>query len=305
MTINGKIPIGLSKNQLQDFIRNILSEPDFELTDDQYLDYITPHEDRAVIAQIISPFYNQLESSPSKDSQKKKGELLDLARYLFHNKRYDKCKILECSERPDFILNQENERVGVEVTRLWDELSTSQANSLKKLLERATSLTKQIEPSASGTVNLKIALSVPILDNLTIDQLSKIQKESVAKDISAYALALMRQERPNTLPFVQKAITINNNDFDIILSEDYLPPVLTVPILEKIVDGKDEKVGGYKLAHSLQKMWLLISYSPGFGPSDFKLHNALSSYKNTSKFDKIILNDAFRGNTIEWQKVDY
>ncbi len=300
MAINIKIPSGLSKREVEKTIGEAYNRPDYEMTDKEYRDYLNYHEDKTIIKEIMSPFYDDLGRNPTKDTAKKRIELLDLARYLYHSRLFEEYKIAECLERPDFVLLHQQQRIGVEVTRLWDALSTPQVNTLKGIMSKAETIVKDADISAHGTFNLRVDPSTVFESGLTADKLSKEQRSSLAKSIAAFILSILTQVQAEPLWFVSKVTHNGSAELNIVLSEDYHPPSLTIEILQQLIAKKETKVNGYKIDKHLETVWLLISYNPGTGPSDFRIDESILQYSNNTFYDLIILNDSFRGKAIHW-----
>ena len=90
--------------------------------------------ERRRIKSSIEPFYAALISEDTQHSKKKALELINIAKFIA--KTGLDIKIIECSERPDFIIEHENEKKGIELTGIYNENIAAAIQELKKYLNQ-------------------------------------------------------------------------------------------------------------------------------------------------------------------------
>lgn len=155
-------------------------------------------KNKAEVRAIIEPFYSELKGNPGTDDAKKLSELITIGRFI---RQIDwPIRILECSERPDFIIEFQGRRVGVELTQLFDEGSVREIADLKSIVRTVEDKLRSYKPDI-GLLNLYLDAGQIQINGKHINQFRKQGRIELANTIYDCVLLMVPVRLPaSTIP---------------------------------------------------------------------------------------------------------
>jgi hypothetical protein len=259
----------VTREELQQLIRQHLANPDYIITDSDYAHWVEldKQEKEKIIAlkEIAGECgRNQLQS------QKKKDEINDIANFLY-DADFD-AKIIACDERPDFIIEMNGDKIGVELTGIFDTKVVAEINSFNGILEGATRILKQKFPTLTG------------MFNFTIDP-SKIELKYKQQIMQECVECVVAKMTGNSIPIFNWLLSITLSEHSILklmVSENYILSDVNIDQLIQTIQKKEHKFSAYKENTGLSIFWLLILVDGASAKSSFNIElDKLPLYLNT------------------------
>ena len=292
--------IKISEESSEEEIRNLLSEmTGLKPSDIQISEFL---ENRSIlqnqkleIKKIINPFFDQLVSQPTKESKKKLDELIDLGKFLYFSGLANEVKLIECGERPDFIVKYKNDEVGIEHTGIFDDDVIAEINTIKKSIAKCEEQLRIRRSDIKGLFNIVVLPEK--LKALTL------REAQIIESTCSYIVALNDKSQTEKPEFIFKVIRSQRSVLELTLGEDYWLANLTPEGIRKTMQKKEDKVDTYKSLRNIKSCWLLIVMGGASSSSSFDVDlNKLP--KDLVAFDKVFLFDNFKGKIIEGKKND-
>lgn len=205
----------------------------------------------------------------------------------------------EVLEFPDFILNYNDKRVGLEHTRLIEGFSNAVISRIKGCLERAKQMIIEEMSGVTGNINIYLVMDVPVVNGKNLQDLTITKAESyiVAREIADYLKREMNGDSSAKPVYIHQTIIGSNPgiSLDITFGQKYLPEQDTKAaaiVADRIAD-KEAKCLSYISRHSFDEMWLLIAMDGIKQSSGFKLNGVVVPNKIRSRFNRVFVFDAF------------
>jgi hypothetical protein len=134
-----KISQDTTLEDFQDQIRTIPGQEQFTIAVEEFAKIKARMQVQARIEQaindIVAPFQTQLRDLPPRQQADKAKELRYLAQFIVASR--SPSKIIDIREAPDFIIQLDGKRIGVELTQLIDATVIAEANAFQKMLDAA------------------------------------------------------------------------------------------------------------------------------------------------------------------------
>ncbi|GAB3518132.1 hypothetical protein [Emticicia fontis] len=248
-------------------------------------------EEEELKAKLINnkiEFWNKkidASSMSGKEKNKNKLELTDLG-YFIYSYNYNLNIVDGNRERPDFILNDGVNNIGIELT----ELITSQQHRkfdgiLKRIFREIERDLKINNPTISGVYS--------------VDFYPYVMYQSNVKDVKNELFNLIKDKKSSG-KFIKNLIVYPHNEFSIVVSSFYALNLLTKDIIFPKVLEKEKKADNYRGNGNVEKLWLLLIVSGIGEASDYSdIDNDLLTDTYDSKFDKVIIFNRFKNDYIE------
>ncbi|MEJ0080844.1 MAG: hypothetical protein WDM78_07810 [Puia sp.] len=272
-----------------------VSELPAELLDKLLKETKAVQEQKIAIRHLINPFFDEL-MKDKKKNRKKILELIDIGKFIYH---YAKDIVLtESVEKPDFVVEFEGERIGIEHTQLFNDNAQHTIGKITSLLEVAKGYILGENESVKGLFNIFIDTRKIVVGPKEFIDLSKIELRPFARRLANYITSLY-EERSIDLPdFVLDVIRYDQDTLHLGLSERFIKEQLHTEALLHRIDEKESRINAYKENKKLKTCWLLVMYSSSISSSSFYVDPSILP-NDKVLFDKIFLFDSFRGTIIE------
>lgn len=225
-------------------------------------------------------------------------ELYDLGKFLISiNPSYHLELPEKISTIPDFIIKHEQQRVGVEHTRLINSETKNLIKTTTWILKKAEQILLAKNANLNQIINICINYSKITVEgkNLTTDKFSVKDKEAVAKIIVSLIEHLLVGHEASLPSFVEN-ISISDKSvhpMSIKLNENYIAKDEFQQLFEKTIAAKETKYRSYSNNKSLDEIWLLIVASGVTAASSYLFKTDSFNKGVASQFDKVFLFDNF------------
>lgn len=233
------------------------------------------------IEAIIKPFLND-------DLSKK--EILEI-RYVgkFIVCLDRRINILEKRESPDFIIEYQNEKIGLEVKRFFNLEEVQNIKSKEALFEKAALEFENSNPEINVMVNFWTIKGF---------QFEGKEKKSLIKEINDFVIAKISGSNPLYPSSIEKADFIPHSSLSFIYNEGaYSPEDVTELTLEAAIQKKEVKFEKYKNNTELDRQWLLLV--SGIGSDSFNFEDAELHKEIESQFEHIFLLEDYEARVAE------
>lgn len=225
-------------------------------------------------------------------------ELYDLGKFLISITPPYSLELPEkISTIPDFIIIHEQQRVGVEHTRLINSETKNLIKTTTWILKKAEQILLIKNAGLNQIINISINYSKITVEgkNLTTDIFSAKDKEAVAEIIASLIENLLAgNEIP--LPSFVENISISDKSvhpLNIKLNENYIAKDEFQQLFEKTIAAKEKKYSSYSNNKTLDEIWLLIVASGVSAASSYLFQGDNFNKGIASQFDKVFLFDNF------------
>ena len=246
------------------------------------------------IKKIINPFYDDLKSQNTKESNKKIYELIDLGKFIYYLGLESKMEIVECGEQPDFIIKFQDELIGIEHTGIYDDDVVAEIRTLKKIIRKCQEKLSNDRNEITGLFNI-IVIPSKLKGQLPLKETEIIQ------NICDYIIAKHEKIEIKNPDFIADAFQTQHPILELTLGEDYWLAELTPEAIAKTISKKENKIDTYKSLKSINKCWLLIVIEGASSASSFNIQLDTLPIHLTP-FDKIYIFDNFKGEIIKGEK---
>lgn len=292
-----KISGDISFSDMQQLIRDHMNMPYFILTTEQYEGIKNQAIEKEEMLRIMGDHYTQLSAKKTKKDKAKLDELLTMARFLQKLGLATTYEIETVREAPDFILKNIEQNIAVELTEILDEPIQRETNDLRKALARATSMLVERMPSFSGVVNLEILPGTLTHQGKSLQELNRVNKETVPKIIAAFIEQWFHDPSTERPAFIQHISYSSIGSLSLELSETYIVRDLNLEKIQAAVTDKESNLPVYLSATGLDKCWLLLVLKGAGEAAGYRLDNIQLS--QNSKFDRVYLLEAFGGTVLQ------
>jgi hypothetical protein len=246
------------------------------------------------IKKIINPFYEELKSQNTKESNKKVYELIDLGKFIYYSAQENEIEIVECGEQPDFIIKFQNELIGIEHTGIYDDDVVAEIKTLKKIIGRCQEKLNNERTEITGLFNI-IVIPSKLKGQLPLKETEVIQ------NICDYIISKQENTEIKKPDFIADVLRTQHPIIELTLGEDYWLAELTPEAIAKTISKKENKIDTYKSLKGLSKCWLLVVIDGASSASSFNIQ--LDSLPmHLTPFDKIYIFDNFKGAIIKGEK---
>lgn len=291
----------VSEDNPQEGIINLIAKmmgvnpSEIQLSEEMIANIQRQQNTKVEVKKIINPFYEELKSQNTRESNKKVNELIDLGKFIYYSEQEDEIEIVECGEQPDFIIKFKNELIGVEHTSIYDDDVVAEIKTLKKLIGKCQEKLSNERKEITGLFN------VIIIPSKLKGQLPT-READVIQAIFDYIIAKHENVEINRPEFISDVIRTQHPIVELTLGEDYWLKELTTEGIAKTISKKESKIDTYKSLKGLKKCWLLIVLEGASSMSSFNI--GLDSLPiHLTPFDKIYIFDNFKGTIIIGEKV--
>jgi hypothetical protein len=276
----------VSTDNIPEDLVNHLSQISGLTTDEIHLEINQQQKEKLEIKKIINPFFDDLSSKGTKDSQKKVLELIDLGEFIYSLDDKNEIEIVECGERPDFKIKYLGELIGIEHTGIFNDDVVAEIKTLKKIIKKSQEKLNKEQSHIKGLFNI-IVVPSEINGHLNRNLDSNVQ------NICDYVIARHKGdnfEKPN---FIVDITYAPHPDLELTLGEDYTLTELTTELITKSIIKKEEKIDSYKHATGLSRFWLLIVIEGASSASSFNIQiENLPSH--LVQFERVFIFDNFK-----------
>ncbi len=250
-------------------------------------------DSKSAINEIIKDHYKKVSI---KGERNKDDELISVGKFLYTTQMN---YTLTPSLLPDFILQNENERIGLEHTRLTSGKDRAYLSELwKKYLNGTINLILKEIPELTGVGNITLNADHIITEGKTLRDFKEASIKKITPEIqnslANYILSQIRKteiEKPDYITSFHfhdsnEAFTLKYNQ-DYFVRNDFTEIVLTA------ISEKENRLYSYKENSEFREVWLLLDYGDASLASGFKVKN--DSLKSTinSSFDRIFILNSF------------
>jgi hypothetical protein len=252
------------------------------------------------IREIIHPFYDEAFENRKKNG-KKHLEILDVGKFIYYNS-LPGIRLLEASESPDFVIEYDGERIGLEHTQLFKKDEQHALGKTISLLTLAEDFIRHENPGLRGLYNVAIATDKISVDNKPFILLTKLQLKGLARIVAEYISALDTGKTVSRPAFLDLVTRYDQDLLHLALSETFIKGWMDGSTLQKRIEQKEAKIVNYKKNKNLVQCWLLIVYTTSVSSSSFYINPGVLP-TDSILFDKIFLMDSFQGSIIEGRVV--
>ncbi len=228
----------------------------------------------------------ELSSSSRREKDKRILELCYLASFAIGLKDANviqdvkEIEIADLSIEPDFIIIYENERIGLEIRRVFNDRA-QQTNERKAILKSAARIFESKYPGH------KVLASIRFTDSF--DERAN-NSDEIRNRIADFVYAYRTRQPFELLEFIESIHCTDHSQVSFSLTGAYWVGNLDSEIKEGIVE-KDKKVTNYKVKSNLKKTWLLLVVSGASPDSDFMDFDP-TTFEVENSFDSVfLLND--------------
>ena len=246
---------------------------------------IKSNDIRSLIGQKIGNHLNGLDRRKKDDNQKVL-ELCQIGKLL--GTYFNEFNIINVTEKPDFIISNGKETIGLEHEHILDFKSKSEEGFYENICEKVE-LNLQQEASMPNflfTLFLKRNLNFKINDkNKIISELTELIKTYIFTDKlreNDFVKRIYKQKHS------QKAVIPNFGA--------YMQKEITDELIQEFITKKENKVNVYR-KNSVQIQWLVLIIG-NTGSSSYEVNN-FTKVNIKSKFDKIFLYEDFDNKLYE------
>ena len=266
---------------------------EIQLSEEMIANIQQQQNEKLEIKKIINPFYDELKTQNTKDSNKKVYELIDLGKFIYYSEQ--DIEIMECGEQPDFIIKFKNELIGIEHTGIYDDDTVAEIKTLKKIIAKSQEKLSTEHSEITGLFNI-IVIPSKLKGQLPLKEAEVIQT------ICDYIIAKQENTEIKSPDFVAGIIRIQHPTIELTLGEEYWLAELTPEAIAKTISKKESKIDTYKSLKGLSKCWLLIVIDGASSASSINIQlNSLPMH--LTPFDRIYIFDNFKGAIIKGEKI--
>jgi len=251
------------------------------------------------VQAFTAPYKTLLDSTP-KITKDKYDELMDVGRFLLKtglNIRFSPPSQLPVY--PDFTFAMDNDRIGIEHSRIIDEQMKRATKTTQKLLEDAAKIVNQNNRTLDGIVNIFIDFNAPAISNKSLNSrgFTAEEREQLKEIIANYVTKLLKMENNSKPPFIIQSSFERNpgHPVSINLGERYFAIGGFRSLAEKRIAAKEKRFSAYQSESGLTRIWLLLIVDGFSSHSGFDLHNEIFLYNNHSEFELILVFEVFSG----------
>lgn len=276
-------------------MRRIFGNDSIVISDEEKKRMVEVFKSKSEILNIINPHYDNLVGDESKESSKKKDELVDLGKFIFNYKGGEKINIIGIEESPDFILSVDDRRVGVEHTRLINTEIVSDHRNITKVLKQVQAKIAHTEREIKGLLSLSIDVERISINGKTLNQLLQNKDFTLHQEIEKYILDYFKNADAVKPHYIVEVTYFDSTDLHIALAENYFLEELAPQKIIALIENKESKIMTYKNNFGLSEVWLFIVFD---GASEYSSFNIKLKELPTidTAFDRVYIFNTFLGS---------
>lgn len=293
----GHIPVGQDIS-LEDIARH-LGVPPYYLSPESLPEYRKAYaaamESMEMVRRIISPFYEAAAKNAATNNDKHL-EIVDAGKFIMITGL--PIRLVETEERPDFVIEYNGDRIGVEHTQLVKKSEQHAVGKALTLLNWAANYVGKMRPDVTGLFDVCLLTDGAVYTGKEFMELTKREMSVVAGILGDYIISLYAETSGPTPGFIERASQYANNMLNIRLSEIFIRRQLEASVLAERIAEKECKVGQYKANKGLTACWLLVVHSLSVSSASFHIDPADLPVGH-GVFDRIFIMDSFAETIIE------
>ncbi|MGC4100863.1 hypothetical protein [Ferruginibacter sp.] len=225
-------------------------------------------------------------------------ELFDLGNFLVATNLNYKIQIPDKIESvPDFILLDEDKKIGVEHTRIMDKESKSLIQETKSILKRAEHILLARDNQRKQLINISISYWLMNTANKSVvnNRFSIAEKNQLAITIADYIESILLNKEIVKPSFIDN-VSVSDRSLHplcIEINENYVGKTEYESLILPVLSAKEEKYASYSEDKTLTELWLLVVLNGVSAPSSYILSSDILNNPFSSQFDKIFFFDGF------------
>ncbi|HWK07049.1 MAG TPA: hypothetical protein VNS58_25620 [Puia sp.] len=271
---------------MQDTIRAATDNPAFQLDRGQFdrfkaLDPVE-RERREKMIQLLGPLYDEYADREDAEALKRKKEINDILHYIQFASD-DDWKIIEMRESPDFIIEVKGERIGLELTGIYDQGVVAQVSKRGQVCARAEHDLREAHPEMTGLINV-------FFDS---EKSKDVPARGMALELTNYLAAVMTGGQPEKPAFLLNVDIKPQAALQIALAENYFVKNIDTGVLDDLIAQKESKIDKYKENTGLSQIWLLVIID-GVSEKSAPVITPEMLPQRKFVFDKVIIYDSFK-----------
>jgi len=275
-----KVPLNATKEVMAQILKEATGSD--IITDEMYAALaLNEHDDKRIkgLKAIAGKFLDEYIDKNDRESIKKKNEINDVINYLYQTGK--KVALLEVTESPDFIVEIEGERIGIEHTGIYNDEVVGQINMFQSILEQCEAILKE------NNKNINVLLNV-----FVSPENAHKNRTEIKNACTEYFQSLIDKKAIAKPPYIDKVIIAEHETLQVFLSEDYWVANSNIETIERLISQKEAKVEKYKENSRLEKIHLLMMIDGASAKSNFVIDPAKLP-KKKSPFDELIIYNTF------------
>lgn len=172
-----KVSADATFEEFQDAIRVAKDDPNLEVDREWFENFKQydriQRQRREKLIEFLGPIYNDYQNREDPEGLKRKKEINDILHYI-QFAGDDGWKIIEVRESPDFIIEVNGERIGLELTGIYDQTVVAQVSKREKVCEKAQTQLREIHPEMTGLINVTFDSDIAskLSDKVMVPQLA-------------------------------------------------------------------------------------------------------------------------------------
>lgn len=232
-------------------------------------------EEMNKIKAIIDPFLNDSLSS------KEVIEICHTGKFIIVFD--EKIQLVGKREAPDFVIEYDGEKIGLEVERIFNPDEVQNIKSKQELFNKAANEFENKFPSEKLLANYWLQDGFTFKGN---------QKNILIEEIVKFTYDLISDKNPPYPSYIEKVDIMNHSGVSFNSNEGaYMIKDLPSENLIKAIEKKEAKVANYKANTGLDSQWLLLV--SGIGLDSFGIEDAEIPKEVESQFEHIFLLEDF------------
>lgn len=283
-----KAPKGATRDELKQLAKEQSGDPNYELPEEFIEKWIEASKHEREKAQLVKEIAGEC-GQRDDHSNKKKQEITLIANFLF-DIGY-KAKIVACDERPDFIVEIEGEKIGVELTGIFDTNVVASINGFQKKLDEAAEAIRDKDSDFKGLFNFTIDPAKVVLRNKGL--------------VNELVACVEAKREDKVLPKIDGVTLITDTRHEVlelVVSEQYNLGDVDLDNVKQTIKKKEDKFLEYKGNTGLNKFWLLIAFDGASAKGSFKFDIQRLPTETATQFDKVFFYDEMKKTIIFGQK---
>lgn len=203
---------------------------------------------------------------------------------------------------PDFIVANDDKKVGVEHTRLLNVDSQKFIKNIKQILKTAEKIVRDENPNLTQIINISFNYDIEVVNNKSLSNstLTKAEKDLIAQLVASFVLSYIENSDTSIPGFIDKvSFSIDSvHPISINLIENYIGKTDIETLLIERLKSKEQKHSHYSRVDSIDELWLVIIVNGVTAASSFIIDSESLKNKIASNFNKIYLFDSFSNDAI-------
>jgi len=281
-----KVSADATFEEFQDAIRVAKDDPNLEVDREWFENFKQydriQRQRREKLIEFLGPIYNDYQNREDPEGLKRKKEINDILHYI-QFAGDDGWKIIEVRESPDFIIEVNGERIGLELTGIYDQTVVAQVSKREKVCEKAQTQLREIHPEMTGLINV----------TFDSDIASKLSDKVMVPQLAAFIQADIGGKNPVVPAFLRKIDIKPQNVLQVAQAEDYFVKNVDTKVLDELIAQKENKIEQYKENSGLSRIWLLVIID-GVSEKSAPEVTPQMMPQRTFLFEKVIVYNSFK-----------